>query len=170
MGVSAAALGLGLQGAGIAGGLLGGQNPNAAFRKTAVGRFSGQNLGPGSRAFFQTQAEQQSRRFVSGPRSGGRGGQAAGSGFQGAPRFSQEQASGINQQIALRNRANPFSFAARRSDLQSQFFGEDIRRANVNRSALDTLLGRQRRQGQSGGSFTGRPQGASSFSTLLRSF
>lgn len=134
-----------------------GANPNEAFRKSPVGQFSKQQFGPRSRAFFQTQAEQGSRSLVNVPTRGGFGGD-----FRG---LSANQAMRINEQITLRNKTNPFSFSARQSDLQSQFFGEDIRRANINKRGLQSLLG-----GTSGGGSSGGSSSRSNFTSLLRSF
>lgn len=137
-------------------------NTNAAFRQSAVGRFSGQQESSRSRSFRQTSADQTRLRTAQARLSHG------GLGSGGSSSDAQKR---IAEQIVSRAGQGPaFSFGARQSELQSQFFGEDIRRAGVNKGGLDSLLGRQKRQTSGGGGFLGRPSGASSFSTLLRSF
>lgn len=147
---------------GVAAGLLGGGGGGAVSG-------SGQILGPGKRAFAQTQAEARSRRFVHVPTS-------TDARFGRNIPFQEHQARQINVGIASRNRADPFSFRARRSELQAQFLGEDLQRASKNRDLLG--FGTQRRRGgssSSGGraSFLGSgstPAGARSFTSLLRGF
>jgi hypothetical protein len=131
-----------------------GQSRSAQFRASPVGRFSGSQTDPRTRATLQANREGIMRRSTDArtgqpidPRRGSAGG-------LGRPSATSIGAGG--------------NFFQRQSDLSREGFSADVAAANTNRSNLDSLTGPASARRRT---LTGRGTGsARNFTTLLRQF
>jgi hypothetical protein len=134
--------------------LAAGPGRSAAFRASPVGRFSGSQTDPRTRATAQATREGVLRRSTD-----------IRTGQQIDPR--RGSATGLGRPSAAAIGAGG-DFFQRQSDLSREFTSADVAAANTNRSNLDSLLGRPRSTQRT---LTGRGTGsARNFTSLLRQF